>query len=95
LLEGFSGILGLLVSKSLWPATRQLLHNERRLFSSSNRRSDAMKALVPALALLLVVAFSLPAFAATSKSACQKAGGVWDAKTSKCVVKPKKKSYYY
>ena len=46
-----------------------------------------MKALVPALALLLVVAFSLPAFAATSKSACQKAGGVWDAKSSKCVVR--------
>ena len=45
-----------------------------------------MKALVSVLALSLVVAFSVPAFAGTPKTeaACKKAGMNWDATAKKC-----------
>jgi hypothetical protein len=46
----------------------------------------------PTLAVALALAFTGPAFAgdvtkATDKASCDKAGGTWDAQTSKCSEK--------
>jgi hypothetical protein len=51
-----------------------------------------MKTLISTLIVALAVAFSGSAFAAdvstaTTKAACHKAGGMWDAKTKKCSAK--------
>ena len=50
-----------------------------------------MKTLISMFALTLVVAFAGPAFAgateAKTQADCEKAGGVWDAATSKCAEK--------
>jgi hypothetical protein len=48
-----------------------------------------MKTLVSTLALALALAFTGPAFAgdaamAKTQADCEKAGGKWDAQTSKC-----------
>jgi len=48
-----------------------------------------MKSLISVLAMALALAFTGPAFAgdvtkATDKASCDKAGGMWDAATSKC-----------
>jgi len=48
-----------------------------------------MKSLVSVLAIALAFAFTGPAFAgdvttAKTKADCQKAGGMWDAKTNTC-----------
>jgi hypothetical protein len=50
------------------------------------------KVVAAVIALGLAVAFTVPAFAADVTKAktqadCQKAGGIWDAKTSKCSKK--------
>ena len=50
------------------------------------------KVVAAVVALGLAVAFTVPAFAADVTKAktqadCQKAGGIWDAKTSKCSKK--------
>jgi hypothetical protein len=51
-----------------------------------------MKTLVSIFALTLGLAFTVPAFAADvtaakTKADCEKAGGMWDAKTNKCSKK--------
>jgi len=51
-----------------------------------------MKSLVSMIALTLALAVTGPAFAgdvstATTQADCEKAGGVWDAETSKCSEK--------
>jgi hypothetical protein len=51
-----------------------------------------MKTLVSALAVTLAIAFTGPAFAGNVTTAktladCQKAGGMWDAKTNTCAAK--------
>jgi hypothetical protein len=51
-----------------------------------------MKSLISTLAVALALAFTGPAFAgdvtkATDKASCDKAGGTWDAETSKCSEK--------
>ena len=51
-----------------------------------------MKTLVSTFALALALAFTGPAFAgdvttAKTQADCEKAGGVWDAATSKCLEK--------
>ena len=51
-----------------------------------------MKTLVSAFPLVLALAFTGPAFAgdvtkATTKAACEKAGGAWDAASYKCAEK--------
>jgi hypothetical protein len=51
-----------------------------------------MKTFISIFALTLALAFTGPAFAgdvttATTKAACHKAGGMWDAKTSTCSAK--------
>ena len=51
-----------------------------------------MKTFVSALALVLALAVTGPAFAgdvtkATDKASCDKAGGMWDAATYKCTEK--------
>lgn len=48
-----------------------------------------MKMLISVFALALAIAFTGPAFAedvttAKTQADCEKAGGVWDAATSKC-----------
>jgi hypothetical protein len=52
---------------------------------------NIMKTLISMFALTLVVAFAGPAFAgateAKTQADCEKAGGVWDAATSKCAEK--------
>ena len=51
-----------------------------------------MKTLISMLALALALAFAAPAFAgdvtaAKTQADCQKAGGMWDAKTNTCSAK--------
>jgi hypothetical protein len=51
-----------------------------------------MKALISTLAVALALAFTGPAFAgdvtaAKTQADCEKAGGTWDAQTSKCSEK--------
>ena len=51
-----------------------------------------MKSLISVLAMALALAFAGPAFAgdvttAKTKADCQKAGGMWDAKTNTCSAK--------
>jgi len=51
-----------------------------------------MKILISTFAVALALSFSGPAFAgevpgAKTEAACQKAGGVWDAKTKVCSEK--------
>ena len=51
-----------------------------------------MKTLMSMLAMAVALAFTGPAFAgdvtaATNQADCEKAGGVWDASTSKCSEK--------
>lgn len=51
-----------------------------------------MKTLVSTFALALALAFTGPAFAgdvttAKTQADCEKAGGMWDAATSKCSAK--------
>jgi hypothetical protein len=51
-----------------------------------------MKTLISMFALALALAFTVPAFAgdvtaAKTKADCQKAGGMWDAKTNTCSAK--------
>ena len=51
-----------------------------------------MKALLSIFALAIGLVFTVPAFAADVTKAktqadCEKAGGMWDAKTSKCSKK--------
>ena len=51
-----------------------------------------MKALISTFALALALGFAGPALAgdvskATTQADCEKAGGVWDATTSKCSEK--------
>jgi hypothetical protein len=55
-------------------------------------RSKEMKTLMSMLALAVALAFTGPAFAgdvtaATTQADCEKAGGLWDANTSKCSEK--------
>ena len=55
---------------------------------------NLMKTLVSMVALALAIAFTGPAFAgdvttAKTQADCDKAGGVWDAATSKCSEKKK------
>src|SRR5665809_132785 len=57
------------------------------LVPHQNRRSPAMKALVPILTLILALAFFAPA--PKSQSACEKAGMNWDATASAPKVKCK------
>ena len=58
---------------------------------------NVMKTLVSMVALALALAFTGPAFAgdvtkATNAADCEKAGGMWDASTTKCSEK-KSKAY--
>jgi hypothetical protein len=51
-----------------------------------------MKTLISMFALALALAFTAPAFAgdvtaAKTQADCQKAGGMWDAKTNTCSAK--------
>jgi hypothetical protein len=51
-----------------------------------------MKTFMSMLALAAAIAFTGPAFAgdvtaATNQADCEKAGGLWDANTSKCAEK--------
>jgi hypothetical protein len=51
-----------------------------------------MKILISTFAIALALAFAAPAFAgdvtaAKNEADCQKAGGMWDAKTSMCSEK--------
>ena len=51
-----------------------------------------MKTLISMFALALALAFTAPAFAgdvtaAKTQADCQKAGGMWDAKTNTCTAK--------
>jgi hypothetical protein len=51
-----------------------------------------MKSLISVLAMALALAFTGPAFAgdvttAKTQADCEKAGGMWDAATSKCAEK--------
>ena len=51
-----------------------------------------MKTLISMFALALALAFTAPAFAgdvtaAKTEADCQKAGGMWDAKTNTCSAK--------
>ena len=55
---------------------------------------NVMKTLVSMVALALALAFTGPAFAgdvtkATNAADCEKAGGMWDASTTKCTEKKK------
>jgi hypothetical protein len=55
-------------------------------------RSKEMKTLMSMFALAVALAFAGPAFAgdvtaATTQADCEKAGGQWDANTSKCSEK--------
>jgi hypothetical protein len=54
--------------------------------------STAMKFLITTAAIAVALAFTAPAFAgdvtqAKNEADCQKAGGMWDAKTMKCSEK--------
>jgi hypothetical protein len=58
----------------------------------NNVRENVMKTLVSTIALLLAFAVTGPAFAgdvskASNQADCEKAGGIWNAETSKCSEK--------